>query len=482
MIWQIGMPNLGHTMEEGKVVEWLKKIGDPVRKGEAIVVVESDKANFEVESPGDGVLVAANAESGAIVQIGGVIGVVADAGEAITSPESSPSKPIQPEGAGSWQIGMPNLGHTMEEGKVVEWLKKVGDPVSKGEPVVVVESDKANFDVESPGDGVLLAAYADSGAVVPVGRVIGVIGVPGESVISPDVVCGQPTVAPPGVAAFDATAPESPRSARLKISPAARALARDLGVSPENIVGSGIDGMISRDDVRRHAEKKSGSEAKERARKPLSRMRQAIAKATTHSWQAAPHVALHSHAEVSWLGEGAANLTATIARACAMALIDHPAFNGQLVGSSFEQSPHADLGFAVSTSEGLVTVVVSKSETKSAKAIGDELKILAAKARGGQLDGAEMLGASFTISSLGRWGVDAFTPIIVVPQVGILGVGRPNRVAREGPGGTVRFASELALTLVFDHRANDGMEAAKFLASIVENLENSKRLEIPNGH
>jgi pyruvate dehydrogenase E2 component (dihydrolipoamide acetyltransferase) len=381
----------------------------------------------------------------------------------------------------TWQIGMPNLGHTMEEGKVVEWLKKVGGPVRKGEALVVVESDKANFDVESPGDGVLLATYAESGAVVPVGSVIGVVGALGESVAARDTSFVQTVFDPPRVATFDAAASESSRPGRIKISPAARALASELGVSPEDVVGSGIEGMITRDDIRRHAEGKSGSDIKETTLKPLSQMRQAIAKATAYSWQSAPHVALHSRADVGGLGEGAAaNLTAITARACAMALMDHPAFNGRLVGSSFEQSPHADLGFAVSTPDGLVTVVVAKAETKSAEAIGDELKLLAAKARNGQLDGAQMLGASFTVSSLGRWGIDAFTPIISAPQVAILGVGRLNRIAREGPGGTVRFSSEINLTLVFDHRANDGVEAAQFLASIVRNLENSRRPEISN--
>src|SRR5580704_4012707 len=179
-----------------------------------------------------------------------------------------------------WQIGMPNLGHTMEEGKVVEWLKKVGGLVRKGEALVVVESDKANFDVESPGDGVLLATYADSGAVVPVGSVIGVVGSPGESVAARDTSIVRAAVDPPRVAAFDAAALQSSRPGRVKISPAARALANELGVSPQDVVGSGIEGMITRDDIRRHAEGKSGSDSKERTLKPLSQMRQAIAKAT----------------------------------------------------------------------------------------------------------------------------------------------------------------------------------------------------------
>jgi pyruvate dehydrogenase E2 component (dihydrolipoamide acetyltransferase) len=103
--------------------------------------------------------------------------------------------------------------------------------------------------------------------------------------------------------------------------------------------------------------------------------------------------------------------------------------------------------------------------------IGDELRALAEKAKDGHLAGNKMMGGSFTISSLGRWGVDAFAPIISAPQVAILGVGRVNRVAREGQDASVRFASEMTVTLVFDHRANDGVQAAQFLAAVVGYLE-----------
>jgi len=126
----------------------------------------------------------------------------------------------------------------------------------------------------------------------------------------------------------------------------------------------------------------------------------------------------------------------------------------------------------------VVAAVVPKAESKGVSQLRDEIAELAARARAGQLDGASMLGGSFTISTLGRWGVDAFAPIISAPQVAILGVGRVDRVARETKDGGLRFASELQLTLVFDHRANDGREAAELLASIVGHLEQPQRLEL----
>ena len=385
----------------------------------------------------------------------------------------------------SWKIGMPNLGHTMEEGKVSEWLKRIGDPVTQGEVIAVVESDKASFDVESPADGVLIAINVEGGETVVVGATIGLVGAPGESAAPKT---PAPLLAAAAAIQAGASGPEAApgnipaavgRAGRLKISPAARALAEDLGIDPAAVTGTGDDGMVSRDDVRVYAAARAAPCAPaESLAKPLSPMRRAIAEATQRAWQSIPHVALHSHADVGALIEGGASLTASVASACALALGAYPAFNGWLVDNAFEHSPKVNLAFAVATPDGLVAAVVPEAETKSVAELGDALQVLATSARAGRLAGAHMLGGSFTISSLGRWGVDVFAPIISAPQVAILGVGRINRVAREAVGGGIRFASEIQLTLVFDHRANDGVQAAQLLAAIVGHLENPQRLEV----
>ena len=384
----------------------------------------------------------------------------------------------------SWKIGMPNLGHTMEEGTVSQWLKAVGDAVGKGEVIAVVESDKASFDVESPAEGILIAIEADGGSVVPVGATIGVVGAPGEVAGAKPASLPSAAIAQDGaarLAASGARAASSPagRTARVKISPAARALADELGVDLAGIVATGDDDLVTRDDVRAHAEAQKAPGPKPPGAKPLSPMRRAIAEATQRAWQSIPHVALQSHADVGALVQGGAvSLTAAVARACALALCEHPAFNGWLVDNAFEPSRSVNLALAVATPEGLVAAVVPQAETKTVTQLRDEIQGLAASAKAGRLDGARMLGGSFTISSLGRWGVDAFGPIISAPQVAILGVGRLDRVAREAPDGGVRFASEIQLTLVFDHRANDGVEAARLLASIVALLEQPQLLEV----
>ena len=385
----------------------------------------------------------------------------------------------------SWKIGMPNLGHTMEEGKVSEWLKQVGQPVSKGEVIAVVESDKASFDVDCPADGVLLAIHAPAGTVVLVGGVIAEVGAPGTKLGSaaPAASASAPAAVP--AAAQSVPAPAA-RNVRVKISPAARTLAEELGVDPQDITPAGEDGMITRDDVRAHAQAKTAAAApapaapvRSKSRiKPLSAMRRAIAEATARSWQTIPHVPLHGHADVSALLARGLNLTAAVARASALVLMQHPSFNGCLIEQGFEQAGDVNLAVAVSTDAGLLTVVMPAAQNQSVTQLQAQLATLAEQARAGTLAGQHMLGGSFTISSLGRWGVDAFVPIIAAPQVAILGVGAVQRVAREGQGGSLRFVSELGLTLVFDHRANDGVQAAQLLAAIVNLLEHPEQLEL----
>ncbi len=376
---------------------------------------------------------------------------------------------------------MPNLGHTMEEGKVSEWLKQVGQPVSKGEVIAVVESDKASFDVDCPADGVLLAIHAPAGTVVLVGGVIAEVGAPGTKLGSaaPAASASAPAAVP--AAAQSVPAPAA-RNGRVKISPAARTLAEELGVDPQDITPAGEDGMITRDDVRAHAQSKAAPAApaaRSKSRiKPLSAMRRAIAEATARSWQTIPHVPLHGHADVSSLQASGLNLTAAVARASALALMQHTNFNGSLIEQGFEQVGDVNLAVAVATDAGLLTVVMPAAQNQSVAQLQSQLAMLAQQARAGTLSGQHMLGGSFTISSLGRWGVDAFVPIIAAPQVAILGVGAVQRVAREGQSGSLRFVSELGLTLVFDHRANDGVQAAQLLAAIVNLLEHPEQLEL----
>jgi len=331
----------------------------------------------------------------------------------------------------SWKIGMPNLGHTMEEGKVSEWLKKVGDSVVEGEVVAVVESDKAAFDVESPADGILLSIEAVSGETVAVGSIIGVVGAAKTDLAA------QPE------------RQSSEAGSRLDIAPQSQAAEPVSETVTPNAAGVGR----------------------------VSRTRRAIAEATTRSWRSIPHVPITMRADVTHLCETkTASLTAVIGRAACLALGEHPCFNGWYSDDIFTPSPHVNLAIAVATGEGVVTAVVPVAEEYGVRQLATEIQRLAESARGGKLEGSRMIGGSFTISSLGRWGVDSFAPIISAPQVAILGVGRIDNVVRQATEGGFTVRKELQLTLVFDHRANDGVEAAEFLASITSYLQDPNRM------
>jgi pyruvate dehydrogenase E2 component (dihydrolipoamide acetyltransferase) len=389
-----------------------------------------------------------------------------------------------------WKIGMPNLGHTMEEGTVREWLKKEGEPVRKGDVLAVVESDKASFDVESPGDGVLLKVVVADGGVVPVGATIAVVGPRGAPL--PDL--GAPGAAPGRES--PAVRPEPPRpaaaappaGARLQVSPVARALARELGVDLATVTGSGPGGLVTREDVRRAADTRPapGGEAEGIVTIPLSPMRRTIAQRMQRSWRDAPMVTLVTHADVSQLlahraaDGGRVSINDLILRATALALTRHPRLNAWWLKEQLEQVRDVNLGVAVAVEDGLVVPVVRAAQRKTVTEIGAEVAALSEKARAGRLAAADVADGTFSVSNLGAWGIDLFTPIINPPQVAILGVGRVNRVPQETPGG-VAFTSALALCLVFDHRAVDGAAGAAMLQTLVQLLGDPARVFSPEG-
>jgi len=240
------------------------------------------------------------------------------------------------------------------------------------------------------------------------------------------------------------------------------------------VAGTGDGGSITRDDVRAHAAAAAAGSVAEpspmrRAAEP-SPMRWAIAQATEQAWRTIPHVTLIRRAALPGAGRPG-NVTALVVHAASRALRRHPRFNGWWADARFRPAASIDVAVAVSAAGGLLLPAVREADTGTVAAIADQISALGGAARSGSLDGSQTVDASFTVTSLGRWGVDAFTPIINAPQVAILGVGAIDRVAREAPDGSVRFCSELSLCLAFDHRANDGVEAAEFLADIAANLQ-----------
>ena len=393
-------------------------------------------------------------------------------------------------------LPMPKLGLTMEEGTILKWRKGEGEAVEKGEIILDIQTDKVEYEVESPDGGLLLKTLAGEGAVVPCGVDIAVIGREGEDVSgfggggaqdeTPETTAtGTPPApvpveapAPPGAA------PPAP-AGRVFASPAARRVARELGVDFRVLKGSGPGGRIVQADVRTAAA--SGGPAAATASTPLSGMRKIIAERMLASWSQAPRVTLQAEVDLTnllavreasrqaWENDLGVKVSindlvifyaARAARRC-------PAVNVRLNGDALERMRDVNVGVAVAVEDGLMVPVIRDADEKSIDAISREAKALAEAARAGALGLDALEGGTFTISNLGAYGVDHFSAIINHPESAILSVGaaRERAVARNGE---VVARTTAYLGVNADHRIVDGAPAAEFLATLKNMLEHPK--------
>jgi len=404
----------------------------------------------------------------------------------------------------------------METGTILQWLKAEGDTVEKGQPIVVIQTDKVEYEVEAPVAGTLLKIAAKEGAELPVGSLMGLIGQPGEDVAG--LLGAAPTAAgtsaernahagspAPAAASTPAPAPPTPVRApgeRVKISPVAKKLAQDHGIDINALTGTGPEGRIVREDVERAIAAKAPSAVRQAPSLepqvpspgsgpttaesiPLTGMRKAIFDRMGQSWREAARVTLFADADVTELVRVRQAKAAEWERrfglkpgyndlihlAVARALREEPRINCRLDGQSVRIRPEVNLGFAVDLGEGLVAAVIKDADKKPLGDLARAARDLAERARAGKLAPDEMANGTFTVSNLGGLGVEYFTPIINQPQAGILGVGK----IMEKPvvqGGGIHVRSMVTLSLVFDHRLLDGAPAARFLAKVKELLEN----------
>ncbi|GLH63033.1 dihydrolipoamide acetyltransferase family protein [Parageobacillus sp. G301] len=415
------------------------------------------------------------------------------------------------------EIFMPKLGMSMKEGTVVEWLKKKGDKVKKGESVVVISSDKIETDIEAPQDGVLLEILVEQDETVEVGKVIGYIGQEGEEAGDQSNEAPQetPQQAMQEVAVSVGTIEPKAilrQTSRhmLRVSPAARKLAREAGIDLSNIKGSGPKGRITKADVEKAIQLKQASlqpvsekqtieetgqitiaetsqittEQKGVTVKPVTGMRKVIATRMFASLQQTAQLTIHMKADVTELlelqkklreelqDEPDIKLTITdfIARATVLALCAHKQMNSLYQNGNIHTYDSVHLGIAVALENGLVVPVIPYAEKLSLKEISKKIKELSVRAREGKLSSEEMKGSTFTITSLGAYGVEFFTPVLNPPEVGILGVG----TVTDTPvfvGDAIQKRKILPLSLTFDHQVIDGAPASQFLTTIKNYLE-----------
>jgi pyruvate dehydrogenase E2 component (dihydrolipoamide acetyltransferase) len=418
------------------------------------------------------------------------------------------------------EIIMPKMGDAMTEGRVVKWYKKKGDKVSTGEPLLEIETDKVNLDLEAEDDGVLEAIDVEAGEMVPVGTTLAVIG-SGDGkaastrkaskkepeqkkapVSSPKAASGKKksdSVHERKTAEQAVPVPDGrPRS-----SPLARKVAERLEVSLNDIVGSGPRGRIVAADVQRAArEIQSGPPAPAPVRTttrpemptavpleekviPLTAMRRTIAKRLSESIGPVPHFFLTIECDVSSLLElreqlieisgSKVSVNDFVVRAVSLAIHHHPYVNASFGEDEIAYHGAVHVGIAVATEEGLITPIVRDADRKSVVEIAGEVRDLAGRARSRKLKPEDYQGSTFTISNLGMYGIEEFTAIINPPNAAILAVSAAiaKPVVEDG---AIVVRDRMKVTLSCDHRVIDGAAGAEFLRTLKQYLEQPLRL------
>jgi len=387
-------------------------------------------------------------------------------------------------------VVMPALEMAQETGKIVSWLKKEGDAVRKGEPLLEIETDKAVVEIEATADGLLAGVKSHTGDVVPVGVTIAWILAPGEqppvesSVAAPSArkATGQsqPAAASPAPAQTPALAEGSAR-----ISPKARRLAKEQGVDISRIRGTGADGAITSEDVLAAAAAAAAAPpaaaAPARSTAALATVARLMAERTTQSWTQVPHFYLVREVDAGallqireQLGPGiererGVKLTHTdlLVALTARVLKKHPKMNASWSGNAIQLNPQVNISVAMAVTDGVVATVIPNADIAALADLALQRRDLTERARNGRLRPADLTGGTFTISNLGMYGVDAFSAIIAAPQAASLAVGRiaDRVVAVNGQPGVRPM---MTLTLSGDHRVVDGAQAAVFLNDLAE--------------
>jgi pyruvate dehydrogenase E2 component (dihydrolipoamide acetyltransferase) len=399
------------------------------------------------------------------------------------------------------EVILPKMGQTMEEGTIIEWVKKEGDPVERGDLLFVFESDKATLEVEATARGFLRKILVPVGKTVPILTVVALItrtadeDIEDYQVESPEVQRMEAQV--PALEPATLVPALEPAAGRILASPRARKLAREKGVDLALVTGSGPHGRIVERDVLDYltllpkeaptplpAPPTVGPTVES---VPLTGLRHIIAERMAASAHTTARVTLVTEADATAFVETREQLKAHVANEwgfapgyndllgiiVARALREFPYMNVRLSadGQAIEHLPAVNLGMAVDTERGLLVPVIRHADQKGLRAFGTELRALVERARAGKSLPDELTGGTFTITNLGMHEIDVFTPIINLPEAAILGVGRiqAKPAVRDGQ---IVVRQMWTLSLAFDHRLVDGAPAARFLQQIKQFIEN----------
>ncbi|WP_347265225.1 2-oxoglutarate dehydrogenase complex dihydrolipoyllysine-residue succinyltransferase [Brevundimonas diminuta] len=499
-------PALGESVTEATIAKWTKKVGDPVKKDELLVELETDKVSLEVVSPADGVLGDIKAAEGDNVVPGTVLGSVTEGASAAAAAPAKAAKAdakaapaaAAPAAAAAIDITVPVMGESVAEGSMGKWVKKNGDTVKKDELLVEIETDKVAVEVSAPADGVLTIA-ADEGATVTPGQKIGSISGSGSG--------SGAASAPAAAAPAPAAAPANTGSAQVSaarnetLSPAVQRVVGENNLDPKAINATGPKGNITKADAiaaigqaSAPAPAAAAAPATPRADQPreervkMTRLRQTIARRLKESQNTAAQLTTFNEVDMTNVMALRAQykdvfekrhgvklgFMSFFTKAVVAALHEIPAVNAEIDGTDIIYKNHYDIGVAVGTDKGLVVPVLRDADTLSLAGIEKGIGALGKAARDGSLTMDQMQGGTFTITNGGTYGSLMSTPILNAPQSGILGmhniVQRPMAI-----NGEVKIRPMMYLALSYDHRIVDGKEAVTFLVRVKELLEDPAR-------
>jgi pyruvate dehydrogenase E2 component (dihydrolipoamide acetyltransferase) len=430
------------------------------------------------------------------------------------------------------RVEMPKLGNTVEECLLSAWRKTRGDPVQAGEVIADIETDKTTFELTAPAGGILLETFFEAGALIPVFSTVCVIGEVGESVeelraatggSQPDDGALPPSAPVPGARAAAAAAPpagadpagvHSPRATSSSVaasgplSPRARRFSREHEFQPAAVAGSGPGGRVVETDLRALLQVSPrapeagprapveaagvGGQAPRTSGGPpssarLSLVRRTIARRLRESLGSTAQYTLHGSANAGPLlllrrrfkaaPETAGISIGDLVVFCTIqALLEVPDLNAELIDDTLHRHQDVHMAFACDTPRGLVVPVVRSSQTLSLPALSGRIKELAAQAVAGTIAPDDLSGGTFTVTNLGSFGVEAFTPVINPPQVAVLGVDAIQVKPVRKPDGNIEFIDAIGLSLTVDHQWVDGAPGARFLGTVREKIETVEAL------
>jgi pyruvate dehydrogenase E2 component (dihydrolipoamide acetyltransferase) len=527
----VRMPKMSDTMTEGVVAKWHKKVGDTVKSGELMAEIETDKATMDYESFNTGTVLYLGVDEGKGIKVNDILAVVGKPGEDYTAlltgggaaaapapvaaaPAVAASTAIDTTGIKAEIVLMPKMSDTMAEGVIAAWHKKVGDSVKSGELMAEVETDKATMEYESYHTGTVLYLGAKEKEAVAVNGVLAIVGDkdadwqsllkahqtkgPGSTVVQ------APVSATPS-APVPVAQPETPNTnGRVKASPLAKKMAKDLGYDITKIVGTGEYGRVTKQDIENYKPSAAPVASAPTASKAqvvlptvvgqesfeevaVSQMRKAIARRLSESLYTAPHFyltmeinmdkAIEARKSINEVAPIKISFNDMVIKAVAASLRQNPDVNVSWLGEKIRKNHHVHIGVAVAIKDGLVVPVVRFADNKSLSHIAAEVKDLAQKAQEKKLQPSDWEGSTFTISNLGMFGIEDFTAIINPPDACILAVGGIKETAIVKNGQLVP-GSVMKVTLSCDHRAVDGAVGAAFLKTFKSLLEEPIRLLI----